>query len=265
MEKNKVTIVTHDNKFHRDDIFAVAVLMMILEQDHNVAVIRTRDPEIISRADYVVDVGGVSDPDKNRFDHHQQGGAGVRENDIPYSALGLVWKKFGEIVCGGREIADSLEQSLVQTLDADDNGIYLYEPKIPGVYPYELSDFFRALVPSWKEGFDHVDDSFMEAVSYAKVLLEREIIKHRDKFEARGAVEEAYKNAPDKRLIVLDTYYPSGEFLSKFPEPLFVVFPRNDGVWVLDTIQKDEISFTPRKNLPKTWAGKRDKELEDVT
>ena len=62
--KNKITIVTHSLKFHADDVLAVATLLLILEKENDVTVIRTRDPEIISRADYVVDVGGIDDPEK---------------------------------------------------------------------------------------------------------------------------------------------------------------------------------------------------------
>ena len=40
-------------------------------------------------ADIVIDVGGQYDPDAGRFDHHQRGGAGERENGIPYSSFGL--------------------------------------------------------------------------------------------------------------------------------------------------------------------------------
>lgn len=34
--------------------------------------IRTRDPAVLDTCDVVVDVGGVYDPAKNRFDHHQR-------------------------------------------------------------------------------------------------------------------------------------------------------------------------------------------------
>ena len=33
---------------------------------------RTRDPALLDTCDIVVDVGGVYDPAKNRFDHHQR-------------------------------------------------------------------------------------------------------------------------------------------------------------------------------------------------
>ena len=38
--------------------------------------------EVASKADYLVDFGGENDPLRKRFDHHQQGGAGVQRTDL---------------------------------------------------------------------------------------------------------------------------------------------------------------------------------------
>ena len=86
----KIKIVTHSSGFHTDDVFAVATLLIMLGENADVEIIRSRDMEVIKTGDYVVDVGGVHDPVTNRFDHHQAGGAGKRENDIPYASFGLV-------------------------------------------------------------------------------------------------------------------------------------------------------------------------------
>src|SRR6185369_12848851 len=136
---------------HPDDVFAVATLKLLLENDQELTIIRTRDVEKISAADYVVDVGGEYDPARNRFDHHQTSGAGKRENTIPYASFGLVWKKFGEQVCGSKEIADKIEEKLVLTIDADDNGLIFSEPKIKDLYSYDIPSFFYSLNPTWKE------------------------------------------------------------------------------------------------------------------
>lgn len=48
----------------------------------------------------VVDIGGVYDLETNHFDHHQIGGAGKRENGIPYAAIGsseLMLRDFEEL------------------------------------------------------------------------------------------------------------------------------------------------------------------------
>ena len=130
----KITIVTHNGNFHADDIFAVATLTLVFGEE-NVSVIRTRDPNIIQGADYVVDVGGIYDESKNRFDHHQKGRAGERDNTIPYASFGLVWKKYGEELSGSLEVAEKIDQILVQWIDAQDNGFQITETKISGIYP----------------------------------------------------------------------------------------------------------------------------------
>src|SRR3990167_8310800 len=90
METMKKIVVTHSGNFHTDEVFACAVLSLL--NDGNIEVIRSRDSEVWATGDYVVDVGGEYNSERGRFDHHQEGGAGVRPNGIPYSSFGLVWK-----------------------------------------------------------------------------------------------------------------------------------------------------------------------------
>ncbi len=264
-ERKKITIVTHSSKFHTDDVFAVATLLLVLEKEHDVTVIRSRDKDVIDTADYVVDVGFIYDAKKNRFDHHQVGGAGVRENSVPYASFGLVWKKYGAELCGNQEIADMIDKTLVQPIDAKDNGVQIYKGVIDNVYPYEIQSFTHAFIPSWKEGLGAIDQIFMQVVSYAKALLDREIIRNRHDLEARDIVKQAYEESEDKRLIVFDGYYSAGKHIIKYPEPLFIVFPSSDGTWIIDTVQDDPESFVDRKSLPVDWAGKSGEELEKIT
>ena len=55
---------------------------------------RTRDPSILDTCDIVVDVGGVYDESKQRFDHHQRGFAEVFGHgfNTKLSSAGLVYK-----------------------------------------------------------------------------------------------------------------------------------------------------------------------------
>ncbi len=258
-KKNKI-LVTHNSRFHADDIFSTATLSILL--DGNIKVVRTRDEEEIKKADFVYDVGGIYDPSINRFDHHQVGGAGKRENGIPYAAFGLVWKTYGEKVCGSKEIADRIDESLVQSIDAHDNGINTYTI-IGEVGPYLIESVFGAFRPTWKEGDDY-DAPFMELVDFAKRFLERKIKRKQDALEASSFIEKAYQSASDKRLIVLDDDYPWNEEIMKHEEPLYVIWP-NLGVWRLGCVRKEEESFVNRKSLPEAWAGLRDEELAKVS
>ncbi len=261
----KVTIVTHNGSFHADDIFAVATLLLVLEKDNEVTVLRSRDMEVINSAEYVVDVGGVYDESINRFDHHQHGGAGVRKNTIPYASFGLVWKKYGEALCGDKNIVEKIDQVLVQPIDAGDNAFQLVETNVKGIYPYDIGLFFNTFTPGIKKGLADIDKIFMEPVSLARTILLKEISKRQDLVEIGLIVTKIYEESKNKKIIVLDKYYPVREFLSKFSEPLFVVFPREDGLWAIKTIRDNANTFVDRKSLPKSWGGYRDSELEKIT
>lgn len=260
----KVRIVTHNSKFHTDDIFAVATLSLILGEE-NIEVIRTRDPEIIKTGDYVVDVGGVYDFETKRFDHHQEGGAGKRENSIPYASFGLVWKHFGEKVCGSLEIANRIEEELVWPIDAGDNGVQVYDTRIEYVFPFTIGSFMDSYNPSWKNEDNSRIKEFMQAVSIARGLLQRLIQIKSDLIEADKIVREIYIKSEDKRLIIMDKYYPNNETLFSLPEPLFSIYPQGDGKWVIKGVKGDDETFNYRKYLPKEWSGKTGEELERIS
>jgi len=265
----KITIVTHSSSFHTDDVFAVATLLLVLGDGVDVSVVRSRDMDIIKKGDYVVDVGGIYDPKINRFDHHQEGGAGVRPNSVPYAAFGLVWKTFGEKLVGSFAGADRIDKLIVQPIDAGDNGIQFLETKITDLHPLDIglltSIFIASYLSFMTIQVSLVDYFQRSAVSYAKVIMSRAITSVRDELEAEQYVLDSYNKAEDKRLIETKDGYPWSEVLSKFPEPLFVIYENKDKNWSIKNIRSDLFSFEPRKKLPESWAGKRNEELEKIT
>jgi len=262
----KIIIVTHDGVFHSDDVFAVAALLITLEKAPVVVnIIRTRDADEIRKADFVVDVGSDYDESRNRFDHHQIGGAGVRQNSIPYASFGLVWKKFGKDISGSEDVVSVVDRILVAPIDAYDAGVDLFKSILPDVLPYSIDDYIHDLRPTWQEDPLSVDKRFLEAVAFGRKVLEREVACAKAFVDAKTIVEKAYQESPDKRLVLLDSFYPYEETLAVFPEPLFVVSPRLDGSWNVKSVRDDLASFKNRKDLPESWAGKRDAELAGIT
>ena len=259
-------LVTHDGSFHSDDIFACATLCLFLEKSgEEFKIIRTRDEKEIKSGDYVFDVGGIYDEKTNRFDHHQIGGAGKRANGIEYSSFGLVWKKFGKILASGNEAVEIIDKRLAAPVDAFDNGFDLVENKYE-VTPYYIQHFFLSMRPTWKEENLSKDEMFLKSVEFAKNILNREIIQVEDALSAEESVISIYKNTQDKRIIILDKDYPYEYTINNFPEPLFVIYPRtSDGFWGARTVKENSKTFIARKNFPKSWAGLRDEELENVT
>ena len=263
-----ITIATHNGSYHADDICAVAALTLYLGEDTEVSVVRTRTTSIIEAADYVVDVGEINDGVKY-FDHHQEEGAGERENGIPYAAFGLVWKTFGAHICRSSEVAEEVDKRFVQPIDAGDNGVSVYEPLFENIGPYKIQDLFHSFAPTWKEGDEKIDEVFRYCVDLALVVIKREIQKAKDKKEAEEHVVAAYEQAEDKRCIILSDHYPWKDMLPTYPEPLVVVYPTHDGSegaerWRVQTVQKNSATFERRLLFPEEWAGKRGDELGKV-
>jgi uncharacterized UPF0160 family protein len=263
----KKILVTHNGTFHADDLFATATLSIL--NNGNIKVIRTRDPKIIATGDYVYDVGGIYDPNINNFDHHQKGGAGTRpastqggENGVPYASFGLVWKTYREKICGSKEVAEILEKKLVMPIDANDNGINLFETKSE-IAPYTLQDILFCFRPSWKEEQDY-DKQFTKLIPLAVNIINREIIKTKDELEAAFFVKKMYVESTDKRIIILDGNYPWGEVIDLYKEPLYVISNKNS-LWRVEAVRKEKYNFETRKPFPESWAGKRDQELVSIT
>jgi uncharacterized UPF0160 family protein len=252
------TIATHNGNFHADDVFSIAAFKHIFP---SFKLIRTRDSELIANADIVLDVGGVYDPDTDRFDHHQRGGAGERENGIPYSSFGLIWQKYGLEICeGNQDVANAVDKGLVSTIDAIDCGHA--EGVTKGI---SLSHTISMFNPTWQED-SHFDACFDEAVDFASRVLTRFIASANGGISAKEIVAKAIDNAEDPRVIVLEKYTPwkrTVHTLSK--EALYVIYPSQTGQWRIQTVPVELDSFENRKSLPKQWAGLSDKALIEVT
>ncbi|MDB5194392.1 MAG: metal-dependent protein hydrolase [Parcubacteria group bacterium] len=252
------TIVTHDSKFHADDIFAVATLVSLYP---DATIVRSREQTKIDGADIVVDTGLVYDPEKRRFDHHQPGGAGSHESGVPYASFGLVWKEYGERLAGDVEAARIVEDKLVTPVDAIDNGVALSTPLFGEIDEYRLDDLFGSFV-DYTKGDGQIDESFSKLVLFAKDIIQNEIRSASLRLKARAEVERAYNEAPDKRVIVLEHSMPWMDTLLEKPEPLYVIFEVAEGKWYVRGIPPARHSFDVKKPFPESWGGKSGEELE---
>jgi uncharacterized UPF0160 family protein len=259
----KHLIVTHNNQFHADDVCAVAVLHLVLKGKYKV--IRSRDQKMFDEADYVVDVGGVHDASRQRFDHHQKEGAGVRPNGIPYATFGLVWKEYGAMLTGSDTTAQSIDDNIVAPCDASDNGFEICDARVKGIYPYTFSHSLSSLNPAWDESQDF-DGRFAKAVLVAVAVIERAIERVVASEKGKVYVEEAYRAAEDKRIIVLNDRYPWQDVLMAYPEPLFTIRKReDDNLWGVRAVPLEETGFANRKDFPAEWAGLSHEELASVS
>ena len=255
---SEITVVTHNGNFHADDVFSIAVLKHTLPA---FKLVRTRDKALIESADIVVDVGGEYNPDTGRFDHHQRGGAGERENGTPFSSFGLIWKKYGLTLCNDNQaVADRVDSGLVSTIDAIDCGYV--KGVVEGI---TLSQTISMFNPTWEEE-SNFDACFDEAVEFAARMLTRFIASAHGSVNAKAIVAKAIENAEDARVIVLEKYTPwkkTVHILSS--DALYMVYPSHSGQWILQTVPVEPGSFEDRKSLPKAWSGLSDEAFVDET
>jgi len=252
------TIATHNGSFHADDVFSVAAFKLIFP---SFKLIRTRDLALIAEADIVIDVGGEYDAERGRFDHHQRGGAGERDNGIPFSSFGLIWQKYGLAICeDNQDVANAVDAGLVSTIDAIDCG------HVEGIYEgISLSQTISMFNPTWQEEC-HFDSCFDEAVGFALRVLTRFIASANGGISAKAIVAKAIDDAADPRVIVLEKYTPWKRTVHALSEAaLYIVYPSPTGQWRIQAVPVEPGSFEDKKSLPKPWAGLFDKALQDVT
>ncbi len=270
-------LVTHNGKFHCDEVFAYAVLRQALGVrlpgvDHHL--VRTRDADVIAGGDLVWDVGLVFDPGTRRFDHHQRG-APERPDGTPFSAAGLVWQVYGRQAVaallreGGHAddalagtVAASLDESVVRRIDEIDNGF------APGQDRLGLASLIGDYNPGWDQPRDAAaeDAAFLDAAVLAEGVLRRRVGAVRGRLQAEAAVVAAHAASADPRVLELDRNMPWKDAVFAHALPvLYAVYPVSNGNWMVDTMPPDPASFAQRLPLPEAWAGLPESELVQAT
>jgi len=244
-------IVTHNGHFHADELLAVAALLLKFP---DATVVRSRDEEEIEAADVAVDVGHIYDPSAMRFDHHQPEGAGHHPNSIPYASFGLVWKEFGAELAGGEEEARVIEEKLVIPIDALDNGVNISSLIFGDIKEYSLGDYFESFAYGNKT-LEESDRAFLSALPLASDLIKREVEMSKKIVVGIKEVKQIYEESDNKKIIVLPELMSWKRALIP-TEAVFVVYPRTDGFWGVQSVPKSLGDAFDRKHVfPKEWAG----------
>lgn len=258
-------VATHDGSFHADEVFAIAALGLLGEP---VEVLRTRDRDAIARCDLRVDVGFRDDASSGDFDHHQREFDRARENGVRYASFGLVWRVFGARVCDGDQaVADVVDETLVQPVDANDTGQQLTRPLIAGVSPMTVNAIIGGFNPRWDEDLapDEERERFDAAVALAQGVLAREVAGAASSLRSQRIVREAIAAAPDPRVVELPVNAPWKRVLvPEAADALFVISPKRRG-FGLEAVPRELGSFTNRRDLPEAWAGLQGADLVAVT
>ena len=256
---------THDGRFHADEIFALAALKLLFP---DLEVVRSRDEKIYKNTDIIVDVGHDYDPAHLVFDHHQRSFSLKRGSGIPYASFGLVWKQYGELLCGSSETAEYIDSVIVQAIDADDNGIDIYETKIDGIGFHTLSDIIESFVPRYvDDDDDKIQKGFDRALNFATAYLRRQIILAKELFEvALPNIRNAIAAAEDPRILIFKLFDKTWlNFIAReSEEALFVIFPTHRRTWAIRSIPQQGKKFEYCKLLPADWGG-RQKDFAEIS
>lgn len=268
--QKKDILITHSGSFHSDDVFAAATLHLYYQKTKKLyKIVRTTDRETIQTGTIVFDIGGEYDQETNRFDHHQKGGAGERENGIPYAAFGLVWKKYGPLLCDSQEIADEIDTSLVQAIDAADNGVTISKNLRENISPVFLQSLLQSFNLTHIEDVQLSDHRFDDAMHIAILYLERVMHQTRVQFEINQEIFELYSSQEDKEILVVDKFFGRvaiSRAVQDFQDLLYFVYPsKRSGGWDVCATRKEKGTFESKKPFPESWRGLRDEDLEKVT
>ena len=260
MDRNKPIIErsfgTHDGTFHADEVTACALLILfhLIDEDK---IVRTRDLERLVECEYICDVGGVYEPAKKLFDHHQIDYQG------PMSSAGMILKYLLDQGIIRKSVYDLLNLSLVMGVDAHDNG---RDPLIPGncSFSHVVSNFTPIRYDCLPQ---EQDLAFHKALKFVEEHLERLLARFEYTQSCREIVRKCMNQSNE--VLLFDQNLPWLEIffeLNGIDHPaLFVIMPSGSH-WKLRGVPPSyEERMKVRKPLPKEWAGLLDEDLKRVS
>lgn len=234
-------LVTHNGKFHADDVFASVIMTQLFPE---LTIIRTRD-EIVTddHQNLVYDVGG------GEFDHHGIDDTRQHQNGVPMAAFGLIWQTFGqqyieklvpdlseEII---KAVHRHVDSSFVIGIDALDNGVSEYQSEVFTI-PDVINDFYEE---------DDETNSFNHAVACATLILENRVKKTVAKQIAQQAIIEQ-ATFVSNQILLLPISGPWKDYAEQFDQLVFVVLPRKDGNWMIQGVPVTHGSFEVKHAIP---------------
>jgi uncharacterized UPF0160 family protein len=289
-ERNdKITVITHDGKFHVDEIMACAILSLISDID----IIRSRNDakdfvknietniETISNQQVIlVDVGGLYIKD-HAYDHHMKNFYEQRDG-VKYSSAGLIWNDFGEKVVLKltnsssylSEVVKSIDEMIIQGIDAVDNGQttelgWNMDKHIP-----TLASIVSATIPfDITSDKDELNSNFKVCVEFCSKVLKNLITKinHNLNIEYKFLENLSKSIINDNTLIVDDHKFVGfnwGYFCKKYQiETAHIklcVFSSGKNEWRVQTLPEDyKVPFSMKCPAPEEWRGLSGIELQN--
>eukprot|EP00057_Strongylocentrotus_purpuratus_P025906 XP_011680380.1 PREDICTED: UPF0160 protein MYG1, mitochondrial [Strongylocentrotus purpuratus] len=275
-----VRIGTHNGTFHCDETLACYMLQR-LPQYKDAEIVRTRDPAVLETCDIVVDVGGVFDPKRHRYDHHQRTFKDTMNSlsaEMPWtiklSSAGLVYFHFGkEVIWRTLDLSpddpdvtsvyNKVYDNFMQEVDAIDNGVDQTDEKPRYVVSTNLSARVGHLNPKWNDEVQDYESGFKRprVVYPARRCWSKTALQERFNVDACGEIITFPQGGcPWKEHLfelekILDLELPIK----------YVLYPDNSGAWRIQCVPINRHSFDNRLSLPEKWRGVRDEALSELS
>lgn len=246
----------HDGTFHADEVTACALLELFDLIDAN-KIHRTRNPDILKQCEFVCDVGGIYDPNKKLFDHHQA------EYKGELSSAGMILLYLKNVGIISLEDYHFFNNSLILGVDAHDNGA---GPLLPGVCTY--SQLISNFMPIQHDASSETQNqAFMEAFHFVQSHLHRLWKRHQYVQSCKETVREVMEQKQE--FLVFEHSIPWMESFFELDgahhPAKFIIMPSGNH-WKLRGIPPSmRQSMQVRIPLPEKWAGLLNDELKKIT
>lgn len=262
-------IVTHNGRFHADDVFAVAVLRRlcpdaVITRTRDKAILENKQPDIV-----MVDVGD------GEYDHHGKN-MPLRPNGEPYSSAGLIWRDFGVVLLDqearrilGIRLDDEdlcrmrirIDRQFVIFIDRGDNGVMLREDD-------GGKTTFSSIVSNMNSRlYDKMtsDEAFYKALSFADMSIDALISAQLSAYYGREEFFKIIQEQNNPEILILDEPVDWKPHVRSNHKVVYVVHPKADGGWTVACAPDNAADRKLRKPFPQEWCGYKDYELEFIS
>ncbi|CAF1707846.1 unnamed protein product [Brassica napus] len=284
---------THNGTFHCDETLA-CFMLRLSSRFSGAQIVRTRDHQVLEKLDAALDVGGVYDPESERYDHHQKGFTEVFGHgfNTKLSSAGLIYKHYGlEIIAKELQLDQkhtdvqrlflAVYKNFIEAVDAIDNGIHQYDTDQPPRYVNNTSlahrigrlnlDWIEPDQSSSKEdeafhrAMELAGSEFLQCVHFhAKSWLPArsivmECLAERHDVDSSGEIMKLNKQCPWK----LHIFELEEEM--KIDPPIKYVLYQDDRSenWRIQAVSVSPDKFESRKALPISWRGLEKEQLSE--
>lgn len=264
------TVVTHNGLFHADEGFGVAFLSLLLGSE--VRVVRARNHQVIEDAYVALDVGGIYDNAKLRYDHHQREFTEVHKGtSVKLAACGLIWRHYGTCLITKlhpeldieqvQSLWQTVDETVCRPVDLQDNGQGTF--KVDGAEAQALT--ISMMVSSFNQQDIYSpaqDEAFLRVVEILKEFILNFLRAGANKLQLLKEAEEAVKAQLGSRVLVLDKFLPYREAVLKANAEEggqfdLVTYPAK-GQWNIQTVPVDDTPenfYSQRVSLPQRLWG----------